>query len=403
MSGHFRHSIVNATVVTPGRILHNATLVLAGEVIEDVGHLPPAGPVSDVAGAWVLPGFIDVHAHGGGGRSFTTGDPAEIDEAAAFHLAHGTTRLLASLASVSVADIVTALDAISRCGTRREGRILGAHLEGPFLSHRHPGCHDLHHLIPPDVAVLQRLLGTAPGLVRTLTLAPELPGAVPVIEAALAGGVRLGIGHSAATYEEALSAFDRGIGHVTHVHNAMPALGHRAPGIFGAAVRRGIPLELIADGVHVHPTVVAMTFRLAPGRVALITDAAPATGMPAGHLSHVGSAAVVTRPDGRITRRDGDTLAGSALTMDEALRQSLSAGVPLLQAVRAAATTPAELLGEGDRFGSIARGKRADLVIMDESFQVRDVLVDGRSLGRTPRSASLAGTAERDIEGRGGR
>lgn len=383
-------SFVGGRAVTPRRVLHDATVVTENGRILEVGQVAPRGDCVDVAGRWLLPGFIDLHVHGGGGASFNSDSPADVDAGVAFHNAHGTTRLLASLVSESVTNIRASLHASADSQAYRSGMLLGVHLEGPFLSHDRPGCHDLVHLLPPDERVLNVLLDEVHGIVKTMTIAPELPGALDLIRRLVESGVAVGIGHSTATLDQARAAFQAGAGFVTHVFNAMPGLGHRRPGILGAAIEEGAALELIADGIHVHPTVVAMTFALAGDQVALITDAAPAAGMPAGHLSYVGSAPVVTRADGRITRRDGDVLAGSALTLDQALRTALRAGVDLITATRALSVVPARILGEGDRFGGIAPGRRADLVVMDDDFHPLEVYVDGQQVATTEETEPAA-------------
>lgn len=385
-----RWSIVGATAVTPDGVLPQATIIVHGERIESVGYRPPRGEVVDLAGHFVLPGFIDLHVHGGGGASFNSNDPGDIDAAIAFHRTHGTTRTLASLVSESIDNTISALHAIARSQSRADGTLLGAHLEGPFLSPDRPGCHDLKHLLAPDPAALDRLLSAEPGLVKTITIAPEIAGADALIERLVHDGIRVGIGHSAADYATAEAAFAHGAHFVTHAHNAMDPVRHRAPGIIAAAAQQRKPLELISDGIHVHPSVVAMTFNAAPGRIVLITDAAPAAGLPAGTLSHIGSAAVVTQEDGRITRRDSDILAGSALTMDAALRHTLTAGVALEAAVHAISTAPASLLGLQQQMGALQAGLLADLVILDSRYHVQQVFVAGVATTQ-PEMASLPG------------
>lgn len=369
---------INARLVTPEGILTGDDLVIAEDRIVAVGPGRRRGRVRDLQGALVLPGFIDLHVHGGGGSSFNTADPSEVDAVVRFHRAHGTARLLGSLVSDTVDGTLTALSALANSSSRQDGMLLGAHLEGPFLSHEKSGCHDVAHLLDPDLQTLHRLLGHVPDLVAVMTVAPELRGSEAVIAYAQSRGVQVAIGHSAADYSTAVAVFGHGIHLVTHAYQAMHDIAHRAPGIVGAATQTpGVRLELIVDGVHNHDAVVAMTFASAPRRIVLITDAAPAVGRPPGTLSKIGAVDIVVRDDGRITRRDDDTLAGSALTMDAAVRNAVAAGIALVDVVHAAATAPAEALGLEAEYGSIRVGRRADFVVVDDALTVMEVVVDG--------------------------
>jgi N-acetylglucosamine-6-phosphate deacetylase len=368
-------------VVTPDGV-RDADVVIRGERIAAV-ELPrargEAAEVVDVAGRWVLPGFVDVHVHGGGGAQFNTASADDVRRVARFHAEHGTTSLLATTVAAPVDDLLAALRAIGDAAASPAGdgaEVLGAHLEGPFLSPRWPGAMDAAHFIAPDMAVADRLL--AGGDVRMLSLAPELPGALDLARAAAAAGVVVSMGHTGATYAEASAAVAAGARAATHVYNAMRPLHHREPGVLGAALELdGVTCEVICDGVHVDPAAVRLLVRSkGPARIALVTDAIEATGLPDGDYL------LGTRPisvaGGRARLPGSDTIAGSTLTMDRALRNVVQrCGVDVEDAARMASTTPAELLGIADRKGVLAPGRDADVAILDSDLALSGVLVRG--------------------------
>jgi N-acetylglucosamine-6-phosphate deacetylase len=367
-------------VVTPGGVVAGGRVVVRDGTIAAIR--PPdervEGEVVDVRGCWVLPGFVDLHVHGGGGADCTTADPDEVRAAARFHARHGTTALVATTVAAPPEDLLAALAAIrAAAGAAPDGgaEVLGAHLEGPFLNPLRRGAMDPEQLRLPDPALHARLLDG--GGVRVVSLAPELPGALELVSAAVAAGARVSLAHSDATYEQALAAADAGASTVTHTFNAMRPLDRREPGILGAALTdERLACELICDGVHVHPAAVALLVRCkGPEQVALVTDAIAAAGMPDG-ASRLGTRPVTVR-DGRPSLADG-TLAGSTLTMDAALRNVVRfAGVSVPEASAMASTTPARLLGVADRKGAIAPGRDADLVVLDADLRVNAVWARG--------------------------
>lgn len=383
-------SLINARVVTPEVVLDRGWIRLSGSRIAAVGAAADPAPINggaergeviDLDGAWVLPGFIDLHNHGGGGFAFNTSDPAEVVAAAAYHRGHGTTSLLASVVTTTPEQSCSALTTIAAAMAERPvgaAAILGAHLEGPFINPDRPGCHELSLLLDPDVGLYRRFqAATAASVIRMVTVATELPGAGVLVEAITAGGAIAALGHSTASYEQARAAFVAGVRVVTHLFNAMPPLNHRAPGIIGAAFDDpDAVVELIADGVHVHDELLRLSFTAAPGRIALVTDAVAAAGLPPGSRSHVGPVPVLVKADS-VTTLDGATLAGSTLTMDQAVRRCLAAGLPMVRVAEAASTTPARVLGIAGRTGSIEAGKAADLVVMDSNLAVVQVVTGG--------------------------
>lgn len=333
-----------------------------------------ASEVVDVAGGLLTPGFIDIHGHGGAGGSFDDG-PQAIAAARAVHLRHGTTRAVLSLVTASIDALVERVAIIADLAAA-DDTILGSHLEGPFLDAAHKGAHSEHLLAPADAASIDRLIDAGRGTVRQVTLAPELPGGIAAVQRFVSAGVRVAVGHTGATAAQARAAFDAGATLLTHAFNAMPGIHHRAPGPVVAAMHDSrVTLELIADGVHVHPDVVALAFAGAPGRVALITDAMAAAGAEDGAYVLGGLAVTVT---GGVARLDSDgAIAGSTLTQDAALRMAVSCGVDLPTAVAALTSVPARALGIQGRHGTLRAGAAADAVLLDSTLGVTGVWCGG--------------------------
>lgn len=333
----------------------------------------------DLGEDWLVPGFIDVHVHGGGGGQFNTADVDEVAAVARFHAEHGTTALLATTVSAAPDELCTALGAIARARSLAGGAaVLGAHLEGPFLSRERPGAMDPELFLAPDVELFRRLVACGEGSVKMMTLAPELPGALELIGAVLDAGAIASLGHSDATYAQAAAGIDAGARSATHLFNAMRPFHHREPGILGAVLDRDeVSCELICDGIHIDPAALRVVFR-AKGQagVRLVTDAMQAAGMPDGEY-RLGGAVVEVRA-GRAEIAGGGSIAGSTLTMGGAVRNAVRfLGVHVEEAVAMAALNPARLLGIADRKGSIAAGMDADLVVLDESLEVRATMVGG--------------------------
>ena len=286
--------------------------------------------------------YTDIHCHGGGGHAF--GDSVEGTLAAlAAHRAHGTSRVVASLVSEPLERTARAMTVIREAMAADAG-ILGVHLEGPFLSPARKGAHDPAALAVPTADAVDALLAAADGIIRQITIAPELPHALDAISRFVEAGVVVAIGHSDADAAMAREAFDRGATLVTHAFNAMHGIAGRAPGIVGAALAdERVTLEVIADGIHVDPTLIAALFRAAPGRVVLMTDAMAAAAAPEGRYLLGGLDVDVA--NGRAVVAGTDTLAGSTLTMDRAIEVCVSAGVPADKALAAATTVPSAVLG----------------------------------------------------------
>jgi N-acetylglucosamine-6-phosphate deacetylase len=295
--------------------------------------------------------------------------------AVAFHRSHGTTRTLVSLVTAPLADLERQLGWVADLASGSERRVIGAHLEGPFLSHARCGAQNPVHLRRPDRAEFARLVAAARGTLRSVTVAPELPGALDVIRDAVAAGAVAAIGHTDATYAEAAQAIAAGATLATHLFNGMRPIHHREPGPAGAALGADLACEVINDGIHVHPAITTLVNQI-PGRLILVTDAIDAAGMGDGEVE-LGGQRVQVR-DGQARLEVSGSLAGSTLTMDAALRRAVSeCGLSVVDASAAASGTAARLLGCDDAFGAIRPGLEADLVVLDEQFKVAGVLASG--------------------------
>ncbi|MGJ3507140.1 N-acetylglucosamine-6-phosphate deacetylase [Enemella sp. A6] len=370
-------------LITSERILTDAGdpapgwLDIDGDRITEVGRGTPPRQADLIIDGLLIPGYVDAHCHGGGGAEFGTTDPADVDTGLQAHLRHGTTSIVASL----VTNTIDALREQVRLLVPRvqAGDLQGIHLEGPWLAEKYKGAHPADLLSDPDPAAVNDLLQAGEGTIRMVTLAPERQHSMSVIRLLNEQGVMAAFGHSDANYQQTKEAIAAGARGVTHLFNAMPALRHREPGpILAALEDPSVTLELIFDGVHVATDLCAFVMRSFPDRVALITDAMAAAGggdgdYMLGNLS-VNVCCGVARLD------DGKTIAGSTLTLDQAVRNAVAAGIPVGQAVHNATAIPARYLGLTD-VGSIAPGKRADLVVLDDDLQVQRVMLRGSWVG----------------------
>jgi N-acetylglucosamine-6-phosphate deacetylase len=343
-------------------------------------RLPPGeGPaVLDVSGLVVAPGLVDLQCNGAAGIDLTA-EPERLWEVAAVLPRRGVTAWLPTIVSSPPEVRARALAAWRAGPPPGAGPVaapLGLHLEGPFLAPERRGAHDRRHLVPPSVGLVEDEGWSAEAGVALVTLAPELPGALDVVRRLVAAGVVVAAGHSSATAAEARAAADAGVTWVTHLFNAMAPLHHRAPGLAGVALADPrLRVGLIADGLHVDPTVVAVAARALGDRLTLVTDAVAALGAPPGPV-RLGSA--TARVEGGAVRLADGTLAGSALSLDRAVRNLAAfADLPLATAVRAATATPAAVLGLDDR-GAVVPGARADLVVLTPDGEVVVTIVGGR-------------------------
>lgn len=365
--GAARVLLEDATDLTEGWV------EVSGERIVAVGAGEPSRPADLVVDGALVPGYVDAHAHGGGGASFVTEDPAVALVATAAHRRLGTTSMVASLVTGAYPDLHRQVACLA--DLVESGELLGIHLEGPWLAEKYKGAHPPRLLTDPRPSEVAALLETGRGTVKMATIAPERSGALESIPLMVDAGCLAAVGHTDADYETTVAAIEAGARGATHLFNAMPGLKHRAPGpVLALWQDPRVIVELVMDGVHVRPELVAWVMATAPGRVALVTDAMAAAAHVDGDYV-LGELAVEVR--GGIARLAGqDTIAGSTLTLDRAVRNSVAAGVGLVDAVRAASTVPADYLGL-DAVGRIAGGKRADLVVLDDDLNVTRVMWRG--------------------------
>ncbi|EKX60694.1 N-acetylglucosamine-6-phosphate deacetylase [Streptomyces ipomoeae 91-03] len=366
-----------ANVVLPTGIVKNGRVVIDGNRI--AGTAPENAPTIDLGGHWLVPGFIDLHNHGGGGASFTSGTVDDVLKGIDTHRRHGTTTLVASAVTGDMDGLVQRAGLLSELA--EQGDLAGIHFEGPFISPCRKGAHSEELLRDPDPAEVRKLIDAARGRAAMVTLATELPGGIESVRLLADHGVIAAIGHTDATYEQTVQAIDAGATVATHLFNAMPQLGHREPGPIAALLEDPrITVELINDGTHLHPAALQLAFHHAGAdRVAFITDAMDAAGFGDGRY-WLGPLEVEVA-DGVARLVNGGSIAGSTLTLDRAFKRAVTVDrLPVEDVVAALSANPAKLLGIDDRVGSLEPGKDADLVLLDADFELKGVLRKGEWL-----------------------
>ncbi|MGO9591607.1 MAG: N-acetylglucosamine-6-phosphate deacetylase [Candidatus Acidiferrales bacterium] len=379
-------------ILTPDEEISDGVIVVEGSRIAAIGHrdemrLPPDAIDYVATGMTVVPGFVDVHIHGAGGHDVMEADARALDRITSTVARHGTTSIVATTVTAPVEETCRSLQGIASYIRAHENvesdglaaEILGIHLEGPFISKARRGVHPPDALAKPSVATLGKFIEAADGLVKIVTLAPELPGALELIAAAVAAKIVAAIGHTDADYDQARAAIHAGARHAVHMYNAMRPFGHRDPGVVGAILTDPeVTAEVIADLVHVAgPAIQVLVGTKGFDTVLLVSDGIAATGMPDGKY-RLGTFEVSVK-DG-VARSSEGKLAGSTLTMDRALRNIVGIGVPLQDAVRMATVLPARRLGLAGRKGIIAVGADADLVALTPDLRVVGVMTRGAGL-----------------------
>ena len=335
------------------------------------------GEKIEAQGCYLIPGLTDLHFHGCMGHDLSDGDPKGLEIMARYELSRGVTQICpAGMTLLEEQLTKVCRTAAAHKAARRPGAALcGINLEGPFLSMEKKGAQNGDWLHAPDAAMLHRLMEAADGLVKLVSVAPELPGAMEFIET-VADQVTVSLAHTTADYDTAAEALRRGARQVTHLFNAMPAFSHRAPGVVGAALDTPeCMVELICDGVHIHPSVVRAVFKMfGPKRVILISDTMRAAGMADGSYT-LGGQDVTVRGK-RATLADG-TIAGSVTDLMSCMKTAVSFGIPLADAVQAAAVNPARAIGIFSRAGSLDSGKLANFAVLDQDLELRAVVFRG--------------------------
>ncbi|MFF7856761.1 N-acetylglucosamine-6-phosphate deacetylase [Streptomyces sp. NPDC007904] len=366
--------LAGARVVLPTGTVDDGRVIVEGTRI--AATAPENAETLDASGHWVVPGFVDLHNHGGGGASFTSGTVDDVLRGVHTHRLHGTTTLVASTVTGDLDFLARRAGLLAELA--EQGDIAGIHFEGPFISPCRKGAHSEELLRDPDPAEVRKLIDAARGRAVMVTLATELPGGIDSVRVLAEHGVIAAVGHTDATYEQTVRAVDAGATVATHLFNAMPALGHRAPGPIAALLEdERVTVELINDGTHLHPAALQLAFHHAGAdRVAFITDAMDAAGFGDGRYMLGPLEVEVAEGVARLV--EGGSIAGSTLTLDRAFQRAVTVdGLSVGDAVAALSANPARLLGLDDRIGSLEPGKDADLVVLDADFALKGVMRRG--------------------------
>lgn len=359
--------------ILPGGELAEAEVELIGGIIAYAGAPRAGAGRAREHDGWIAPGFIDLHLHGGGGGDTMDATPRALEAMAGWAARGGTTGFLATTMSAPAGDIARAADNAASYQGRGGARLLGIHLEGPYINPEYAGAHAPDAIIA-ELEGAQRLVARTGPLLRRVTLAPELLGATELASWLSRRGVVVSLGHTGATYAQMVAARAAGASMVTHTFNAMRAFHHREPGAVGGALDiPGLDCEVIVDGHHVHAAAFRLLWRARPGQVFLATDAMVAAGMPEGKYRF--GAGEVTVAGGRVTRPGGG-LAGSVVSMVVSVRNAVQAGIPLVEAVHAASERPARA-GGWNRRGSLMAGQVADVVLLRPDLTVAATIVEG--------------------------
>lgn len=375
--------IRSGTIITPAQTLTHRVIIIHNDRIssiereQEVTDNPQNVSTIDASGLYITPGLIDVHTHGAAGFDTMDATPQAIRAMADYFIRHGVTSFLATTITNSSQGIVSAIDNLRKLPKVGSGsQVLGVHLEGPYINSTHKGAQPEEWVRHPSPVEYCPWFDS--GLVRLMTIAPELPGAVECIRQGTARGIKFSAGHSGASYSQAIAAIDAGLNHSTHTFNGMIAMNHRNPGVVGAVLTdERIYCEMIADGIHIHPAVLRLIVRIkGVERTILVTDSMRATGLSDGEYDLGGHKSIVK--DG-VVRTSSGSLAGSTLTLDRAVANMMTfGGCTINQAVEMATSSPANCLGLKGQIGVIIPGADADLLLADESFTIKTVLRKGK-------------------------
>lgn len=365
------NELIDMSVVTEGHLIKEVlpkNKIIAEEYSEEA--------IFDGNGGLLIPGMIDVHIHGAKNYDMMDGSTESIQAVSMACAETGCTSFLVTSVSSSLEDLIQMIRQTKKViGKEKGAKIAGIHLEGPYLNIEKKGMQNPAHLRHPDLKEMKKIFDEADGLIKMVTIAPELPGGIELIDFLKKRGVVVAIAHSNATYEEAQDAFEKGASHITHCFNDMPAIHHRAPGLVAAALENdSISVQAIVDGVHLHPGIVRLIHKIkGPDKMVLTTDALQAMGVGDGEYIFGGHQVTVTEGVARL--QDG-TLASSTVTMNKSLRLSNEFGINLQDTIQMATSTPADILGMKN-LGRIEKGYSADLVLLDKKFEVLSTWING--------------------------
>jgi len=366
--------ITNAKVFIDGRFV-DSSLCFNDRILSVGGSCQTETEVIDAEDGYVIPGLIDIHTHGAVGEDASDGSKEGLVRLSEYYASEGVTSWCPTTMTVSEEEIAKAVRTIRDFKRPEKGaKIAGINMEGPFVSPDRLGAQNPKAALLPDAHLFVRMQEESGGMVRMITVAPELKGSEAFISE-VSGHAVVSVGHTSCDYEQGKTAFQLGASHVTHLYNCIPDMAHRQPGPIPAAVEAGATAELITDGVHVHPAMIRTAFALFGERIVLISDSLRCAGMPDGDYELGGLA--ITMKAGRAYLTGTTTLAGSSIHLMEGLRRCVSFGISLEAAVAAATIAPAKVIGKESEIGSIEPGKAADLVILDRDLNVRAVYIDG--------------------------
>jgi len=355
-----------------GKSFVNADIEFDNKILA-IGKLDGEADI-DAGGAYLVPGFVDIHTHGAVGEDFSDGKPEGMQPMADYYASRGVTSYLATTMTLKEETLTPAMHTIRDFEPESGAKCVGIHLEGPFLGYAKRGAQAAENLHAPDCGLFDRLNEASGGMVKLVTVACEEKGAMDFISY-VSKVCAVSLGHTSCNYDQAMEAFGRGASHATHLFNGMDGLHHRTPGIVAAAMDANASVELICDGLHIHPAVIRLVHKLYGDKLNLISDSLRCAGMPDGDYELGGQP--ITMKNGKATLTGTDTLAGSSISMLDAVRNVVSFGLPLADAVYAASTAPADAIRMPE-IGRISCGACADLLLLDSDLNLKAVFVDGK-------------------------
>lgn len=369
--------IKNAKVYCENNKFQNKDIYIENSYITDIKDSDDT--IIDGTGLYAIPGLTDIHFHGCVGFDFCDGNHKAIEAIAKYQVENGVTTICPATMTLPEEKLEQICEAASAYEYKEGAILCGINMEGPYVSVKKKGAQNEEYIRKPDITMYNRLQEKSAGLIKLVAIAPEEEGAMEFIES-LKGKVRLSIAHTTADYNTTYEAFKKGANHVTHLYNAMPPFSHRDPGVIGAALDfESSYVELICDGIHIHPSVIRGTFKMfGEDRIILISDSMMATGMPDGQYSLGGQDVKVTGKKATLTS-DG-AIAGSVTNLMNCMKNVVQMGIPLETAVKCAAVNPAKAIGIYDTYGSITPGKIANIVLLDENLNIKAVILKGKAI-----------------------
>ncbi|MDE7265916.1 MAG: N-acetylglucosamine-6-phosphate deacetylase [Lachnospiraceae bacterium] len=375
--------IKNANVYTKNHKFQKKDLVIHNERIVEYVPLNEEEEIIDAAGLYAIPALVDIHFHGAVGHDFCDADEAGLQAIADYEAQNGVLAICPATMSYPEEKLNAIMDMAAAHQNGKGADLVGIHMEGPFINPNKAGAQNAQYLINPDIDMFQRLYERGEGLIKIISIAPELDGAMTFIET-YKDIVNISLAHTCADYEVSKKAFSLGARHITHLYNAMPGINHRSPGIIAAAWESGAEAELIADGVHVHPAIVRMTFHtFGAEKIILISDSMRACGLSDGQYELGGQSVTVCGSKAVLTD-EPQTIAGSVTCLFDCMRKAvLDMGIPLEQAVRAASENPAKAIGIDADYGTLEAGRYGNVLLVDKNLCIHFIIQKGKIIRRT--------------------